>query len=123
MYIQKRCLHLLFTNVETRIIIQRKLMTKQERLISEIIALRDKNLQSIINKSDTTRTLLLQSLFDRQIQEYIHLQYRMPIRLDEKYIYRLNSLIIHNPNQFDQYKSLLDKNRITSDIHLKTSFK
>ena len=36
-------------------------MTKQERLISETIALHDQNLESIINKSDNAKSLLLQS--------------------------------------------------------------
>ncbi|CAF0778098.1 unnamed protein product [Rotaria sordida] len=91
-------------------------MTKQERLISEIIAVHDQNLESIINKSDYAKNLLLQSLFDRQIQEYIHLNYNIPIEIYDKYMYRLNSLIIHNPNDFDKYKNLLDKNRFISEI-------
>ncbi|CAF3366726.1 unnamed protein product, partial [Rotaria sp. Silwood1] len=112
MYIQK-----LFTRLSlSNIIMKRKLMTKQERLISEIIALHDQNLESIVNKSDHTKSLLLQSLFDRQIQEYIHLNYDIPIEIYDKCMYRLNSLIIHNPNDFDKYESLLDKNRFISEM-------
>jgi hypothetical protein len=86
-------------------------MTKQERIVSEIIALHDKNLQSVIKKSDDAKSLLLQSLFDRQIQEYIHLNCQIPIELYDRDIYRLNSFIIHNPSDFDRYDNLLDKNR------------
>jgi hypothetical protein len=86
-------------------------MTKQERFISKNLALYDQNLESMINKSDQSRTLLLQSIFDRQIQEYIHRNYQIPIDIHDRYIYRLNSMIIHNPNEFDRYKNLSDKNR------------
>jgi len=91
-------------------------MTKQERIISKIIALHDQNLQLIINKSDCTKYLLLQSIFDRQIQEYIHLNYKIPIEIYDRYIYQLNSLIIHNPSHFDKYENLSDKNRFISEI-------
>jgi len=91
-------------------------MTKKERIINEFIALRDRNLESIINKSDYAKTLLLQAIFDRQIQEYIHWNYRIPIEIYDRYIYRLNSLIIHNPSDFDKYQNLLDKNRFISEI-------
>jgi len=91
-------------------------MTKQERIISEIIALHDQNLELIINKSDYAKNLLLQSIFDRQIQEYIHLNCKIPIEIYDRYIYQLNSLIIHNPSHFDRYKNLLDKNRFISEI-------
>jgi hypothetical protein len=90
-------------------------MTKQERLISEIIALYDQNLESMINKSDQTQTLLLQSIFDRQIQEYIHWNCQIPIDIYDRFMYRLNSVIIHNPNEFDRYKNLFDKNRFISE--------
>ena len=91
-------------------------MTKQERIISEIIALHDQHLEAIINKSDYANSLLLQSLFDRQIQEYIHLKCQIPIDIYDRYMYRLNSLIIHNPGDFDTYKSFLVKNRFISNI-------
>ncbi|CAF3406406.1 unnamed protein product [Rotaria socialis] len=90
-------------------------MTKQERLLSEIIALHDRNLELIIDKSDSARSLLLQSLFDRQIQEYIHLNYHIPIETYDNYMYRLNSMIIHHPNDFDRHKNLSDKNRFLSE--------
>ncbi|CAF2340575.1 unnamed protein product [Rotaria sp. Silwood2] len=115
MCIQKLFPRLLLSNI----MMKRKLMTKQERSISEIIALHDQNLESIINKSDYAKNLLLQSLFDRQIQEYIHLNYDIPIEIYDKYMYRLNSLIIHNPNDFDKYKNLLDGNRFISEMEYK----
>lgn len=94
---------------------KRNFMTKKERLISEIIALHDQNVETILNKSDSANNLLLQSLFDRQLQEYIHSNYSIPIQVFDKYIYRLNSLFIHNPNDFDKYKSLPDKIRFISE--------
>lgn len=112
MYIQKSFLRL------SVFIIKRKLMTKQERFISETIALNDRNLQSMINKSDQSRTLLLQTIFDRQIQEYIHRCCQIPIDIHDRYIYRLNSMIIHHPNEFDLYKNLSDKNRFREDHQL-----
>ena len=108
MLIKMSILRLSLSNI---VIMQRKLMTKQERFISKTIAMHDKNLQSIVIKSDNAKSLLLQSLFDRQIQEYIHLYWRIPIEEFDKYIYRLNSFITHNPSEFDQYESLLDENR------------
>jgi hypothetical protein len=69
----------------------------------------------ILNKSDDAKSLVLQSLFDRQIQEYIHRYYQIPIEIYDRYMYRLNSLIIHNPSDFDKYKQFLDKNRFISE--------
>ena len=112
MYIQKSFLCLSLIN---RIIIKRNLMTKQERLISEIIALHDQNFELILNKSDYMKSLVLQSLFDRQIQEYIHRHYQIPIEIYDRYMYRLNSLIIYNPSDFDKYEQFLDKNRFISE--------
>lgn len=89
-------------------------MTKQERFISETIALHDQNLKIILNKSDSMKSLLLQSIFDRQIQEYIHSNYQIPIDIYDRYMYRLNSLIIHNPNHFYRYKNFSNKNRFIS---------
>lgn len=96
------------------VIIKRTLMSKQERFISEIIALKDENLASIISKSNQANSLLLQSIFDRQIQEYIHRICRIPIDHHDRYIYQLNSIIIHHPSSFDGIKHLSKKNRFLS---------
>ena len=91
-------------------------MTTQERLVTEIIASHDAGLQSTMNKSDKANSLIEQSLFDRQIQERIHGQYRIPIDRLDRSIYRLNSVIIHHPSQFDGYDGFLDRHRFVSDI-------
>ena len=92
-------------------LIKRTLMTKQERFVSEIIALHDENLRSIIHKADRAETLLLQSIFDRQIQEYIHRICRIPIDLHDRCIYRFNSMIIHHPSDFDRVIPFPKKHR------------
>jgi hypothetical protein len=85
-------------------------------LISEIVASHDQNLELMVNKSDNANNLLLQSLFDRQIQEYIHSNCQIPIEIYDRYMYRLNSLIIHHPSHFDKHKHFLDKNRFISEM-------
>ncbi|UJR28407.1 hypothetical protein I4U23_009647 [Adineta vaga] len=90
-------------------------MSIRERLIGERLALYDQDLELIINKSDSCKTLLLQSIFDRQIQEYIHWNRLIPIEIYDKYMYRINSFIIHHPSDFDRYENLLDKNRFIAE--------
>lgn len=114
MFFQKSCRHVF--GKQLFVVMNRKLMTKQERLVGEMIALHDASLESIMNKSDKAHRLIEQSLFDRQIQEYIHRQYRIPIDRLDRSVYRLNSVIIHHPSRFDGYDGFLDQHRFLSDL-------
>ena len=96
------------------LVIKRALMTRQERLISEMIATHDGTLASMVKKADRAKRLLLQSIFDRQIQEYIHRTCRIPIDSHDRYIYGLNSIIIHHPSSFDRVRRFSKKNRFIS---------
>ena len=89
-------------------------MTKQERFISEMIASQDDILALMMSKADRANSLLFQSIFDRQIQEYIHRICRIPIDLHDRYIYRLNSIIIHHPSSFDRVRRFSKNNRFIS---------
>ena len=89
-------------------------MTKQERSSGEWMARRDRNLESMLNKADRANTLILQSLFDRQIQEYVHTRCRVPIGAYDRWTYRLNSSIIHHPSDYDGYPNLCAQHRFIS---------
>ena len=114
MFFEKSCLHLF--GKQFFVVMKRKLMTKQERLVSEMIALHDACLESTMNKSDKANRLIEQALFDRQIQECIHRQYRIPIDRLDRSVYRLNSVIIHHPSRFDGYDGFLDQHRFLSGL-------
>ena len=89
-------------------------MTKQERSLGELLARRDRSLESMVNKADSANTLILQSLFDRQIQEYVHTRCRVPIGVYDRWTYRLNSAIIHHPSDYDGYPNLRAQHRFIS---------